>query len=70
MPGSACSAWKARAGLQAPRITWGSSSASSFFFIVAWTSISVSTPNPWSASAARVRCTASSNGSRVVMVEP
>jgi hypothetical protein len=34
-----------------------------FFFIVAWTSISVSTPKPSLASSSVIRCVAASKGS-------
>ena len=39
--------WRiAGGGLQAPRMQWGRMSTPSLAFIVAWMSISVSTPNP------------------------
>ena len=66
---SASSARLASGGLHAPRITYGSSSASSFCRNVACTSISVSTPKPCSCNAARTRSTVDSNGpgTRIVM---
>ena len=56
--GTALRARCADGGWQAPRIRYGSRSTSSFFFSVAWTSISVRTPKPSFASASRARVTA------------
>ena len=50
-------------------VNWGwlmryaHANGASFFFIVAWTSISVSTPKPTLASSSVIRCTAASKGS-------
>ena len=57
MDGSIVRAWWASGGLQAPRMRCGAMSLPSLAFIVAATSISVRTPNPCSARAARVRST-------------
>ncbi|KGN32233.1 hypothetical protein N798_07595 [Knoellia flava TL1] len=65
--GSAPSAARARGGRQAPRITCGGRSASSFALRVAARSISVRMPNPWSASADRVDSSTSGNGRSTVV---
>src|SRR5262249_28851377 len=58
---SAVSARCARGGLQAPRMRYGRISLPSFFFIVAATSISVSTPKPSLCNSCTTRSSAVSN---------
>src|SRR5512135_1661751 len=65
--GSTAIALLASCGLQAPRILYGGSSRPSFFFMVAATSISVSTPTPSLASASVTFCTAAV-GSRATVL--
>ena len=60
--GSIWSASWASGGRHAPRMTWGATSTSSLALSVARRSISVRTPNPWSARPSRTSVTAASYG--------
>ena len=70
MSGSAESARWARGGLQAPRITYGRKSTSSFFLNVARMSISVRIPKPSLLNSSRARSTTTSYGRATWILRP